>query len=215
MADAHPGWVFLLRLFLFVAIHIQIRAFLGLQRLLELILKWSVLRRFASLPHLEDETYKLAFPSLYNHVAPLCFIVQLYFSLIMPFLLSLSQLVPKESLFQGHWPLVMGQPIAVHKETTFVKAPSYKTPTGWALQCSEGGTNADPVILAPGKVARRWMHMDRASLHPQKQRMLPLKDPVLFSGSNASVWTNGSVWSAEAPGHQETPKIHYEMIAKG
>lgn len=42
---------------------------------------------------------------------------------------------------------------------------------------------AQPMIPAPGRVARRWMHMDRASLHPHTHRMLPLKDPVLFFGA--------------------------------
>lgn len=76
----------------------------------------------------------------------------------------------------------MGQPVGVHEETTLVKAPSYETPSGQALQCSEDRKKADPVIPAPGRVVRRWMHMDRASLYPQTQRMLPLKDLVLFFG---------------------------------
>lgn len=76
----------------------------------------------------------------------------------------------------------MGQPITAHNELISLKAPSYKTPTGQALQCSHGCEKVDPVILAIGKVARQWMHMDRASLHPQTRRMLPLKDPVLFFG---------------------------------
>lgn len=36
-----------------------------------------------------------------------------------------------------------------------------------------------------------------------------------FLGSNGSVWANGSVSSGEAPGEQETLKIHYEMMAEG
>lgn len=81
----------------------------------------------------------------------------------------------------------MGQPQTIHKETTSVQAPSYETPTGQALQCSQGSKKADPVILEPNRVARHWMHMDRASLHPKTRRMFPLKDPVLILSSNGSV----------------------------
>ena len=106
----------------------------------------------------------------------------------MSFSQFFSQFAVKEILFQGHQPLVI-QPITIHKETTFVKATSYKTP-GEALQKA---AEAEPVTLAPGEVWRHWMHMDRAFLHPQSQRMLAQKDPVLFLGSNGSVLTNGSV----------------------